>query len=131
MTSLTPIQLHTDSCQFTGSETFFRYSILFPKTLLTEGAKYVADKAECYWLIDDISALQLNVKAKADGLQVWKIVLDKKGDVCVICSDGNGNAIHRQRIDYTDFPLDIENPEFTFWVADNGAGITIMLPSEY
>nr|WP_283808573.1 DUF6876 family protein [Bradyrhizobium japonicum] len=39
------------------------------------------------------------------------------------CDDGNGNIVHSERLDRTDFPLD----EVDLWVEGN----VILLPSEH
>jgi hypothetical protein len=39
---------------FTGTEAYHPWSILFRKAVLTDGAKYLADKAGAYWLMDVI-----------------------------------------------------------------------------
>ena len=44
----------SDLDQFTGSENWYRHGIN-RKVLFTDGAKYVADQAGAYWLIDEIA----------------------------------------------------------------------------
>lgn len=116
--------------QFTGSENFIRYSNLFKKTILTDGAEYVAEKAGAYWLLDVISSHQS--KLANQGFQVWKLIPNKTGSGAkVVCEDGNNNRLVGQSIPFTDFPF-INNEEFVLWaVANEIGGITIMLPSEY
>lgn len=106
---------------FTGSETFYR-SPLFRGSIYTEGVKYLADKAGCYWLIDHIFSHQRLDALKGQSFQVWKIEVANESAEIVV-EDGNDNALTRFRIIYTDFPLE----RFTLWLVDN----TLMLPSEY
>ncbi len=40
-----------DLAQFTGSENWYRHAINHA-VLFTDGAKYVADQAGAYWLLD-------------------------------------------------------------------------------
>ena len=42
---------------FTGSATWYRHSLI-PSVLYTDGAKYVADLARAYWLLDYIALAQ-------------------------------------------------------------------------
>jgi hypothetical protein len=45
----------SDLAQFTGSEQWYRHGLV-RKVLFTDGAKYVADTAGAYWLIDEIAS---------------------------------------------------------------------------
>ena len=42
--------------KFTGSEHWYRHA-LNRKVLFTDGAKYVADRAGAYWLLDEIALI--------------------------------------------------------------------------
>jgi hypothetical protein len=122
---------------FTGSTTWTRYSPLFRQLLLTDGAKFLAENAGAYWLVDAIgSHIFTNPKLspKQEYFQVWRFrrapraELDKAHRLWV--TDGNTErAIVEQLIDYSDFPLD----EITLWaVWDEGMdAFVLMLPSEY
>jgi hypothetical protein len=46
-----------DLPQFTGSENWYRHPIN-RKVTFTDGAKYVADMAGAYWLLDEIAIIQ-------------------------------------------------------------------------
>ena len=108
--------------QFTGTEHYHRHQSWL---LLTDGAKWLAESAECYWLYDIIASVR-PILAK-DWFAVVKLtVKDQQGDVTV--EDGNDNVLYTQHIEYTDFPL----PEIRLYVADAEEGTkVIMLPSEY
>ena len=118
--------LKSDLAQFTGSEQFYKY--LFGVTL-TEGARYLAEKANAFWLMDIIASYQHEREFKTHhDFQVWTLKLDAVGDgemptATVTASDGNDNVLAQQHIAMTDFPL----PEFTLWF-EHG---TILLPSEH
>ena len=106
---------------FTGSEQTF-YHPMFKKFVYTEGVRYLAQNAECYWLLEHIFLHQTNPKVKAEEFQTWKLV--KNGSRATITiDDGNGNIVETFQISYTDFPLN----EFTLWLVGN----TLLLPSEY
>ena len=116
---------------FIGSEEFVRYSALFRKSILTDGAMYVAETAGAFWLMDVIGSHQTNPLVKAEGFQVWKLVPNKTGDgATAICEDGNKKTVVSQRIPFTDFPF-IDGEEFVLWAIFDGQYLTIMLPSEY
>ena len=68
---------------FTGTEEYhrMRYPWLRKDFLLTDGAKYLADKAgliggTAYWLIDLIASHQTNKKVAAQGFQTWKLYVN-------------------------------------------------------
>ena len=110
-----------DLRQFTGSEHWYRHGIA-RKVLFTDGAKYVADTGGAYWLLDAIAFAQAEKLVSAEQFQLWKLKVQNQ-TASLTCEDGNGNAVYRQEIEYTDFPLD----EIAFYFTNN----TILLPSEY
>ena len=68
---------------FTGTEEYhrMRYPWLRKDFLLTDGAKYLVDKAgliggTAYWLIDIIASHQTNKKVAAQGFQTWKLYVN-------------------------------------------------------
>jgi hypothetical protein len=108
--------------QFTGTEQWYRHA-LNRKVLFTDGAKYVADQAGAYWLLDEIALAQLSEQAvKAESFQLWKLEVNDE-TAQLICEDGNGNAKFTKYIAFTDFP----EPGVQFYFTDN----TILLPGEY
>lgn len=58
------------------------------KSLYTDGAKYVADEAGAYWLLDEIAINQTRPEIKAEEFQVWtlKVDLEKRSGV-LTCDD--------------------------------------------
>lgn len=113
----------SDLTQFTGTEQYYRHGIN-RKVLLTDGAKYVADSAGAYWLLDEIALVQpQNKRVAAEGFQVWKLVVRPDRTATLTCDDGNDTIVYTKEIRYTDFPLD----ESIFYFANN----VIHLPSEY
>ena len=112
-----------DLNQFTGSETWYRHGVN-RNVLFTEGAKYVADQAGAYWLLDEIAIVQPHDKrVAAEEFQVWKLVVRSNSTATLACEDGNGNILFSKEIESTDFPLD----EISLWFANN----VIYLPSEH
>jgi hypothetical protein len=112
-----------DLRQFTGSEQWHRHGIV-RNVLFTDGAKFVADQAGAYWLLDEIALAQRYQKGVADEeFQLWKLTVNPDHTATLACEDGNGNAVYSRSIEYTDFPL----PEIALYFTGN----TILLPSEY
>jgi hypothetical protein len=111
---------------FYGTEGYLRWSPLFRNFLLTDGAKFLADEAEAYWLMDAIASHLPNFRAKADGFAV--AILTVKGSKAVLdIQDGNYNSIVKQNIEYTDFP----EGEIKLFVEDSGDAWVILLPGEH
>ena len=84
-----------DLRQFTGSEHWYRHALV-RSMLFTDGAKYVADAAGAYWLLDEIALAQRSVAAvKAEGFQLWRLAVnDHVGTLT--CENGNGQqCIHQ------------------------------------
>jgi len=112
-----------DLAQFTGSEHWYRHGLV-RRILFTDGAKYLADKAGAYWLLDEIALAQAGQPAiRAEEFQVWTLKVHADHSAILTCDDGNGGAVFQKPIPVTDFPL----PEITLWFANN----TIYLPSEH
>lgn len=122
MTTETNKLTEADLSHFTGSENWYKHFL--GKTLFTDGAKYVADTAGAYWLLDLVAINQTRPKVRAEEFQVWVLKVDlEKHKAVLSCDDGNGNIVFSKRIDYTDFPLS----EVRLYYTDS----TILLPSEY
>jgi len=123
--------LEAELPHFTGTENWHRlnYPWLRRQFLLTDGAKYLADTAKCYWLFDLIASHFANRRVMAEPFQVWVMHIDleqRKGEI--VADDGDGKLVASQQIPYTDFPL----ADLTLYVTnDDFNGIVVMLPSEY
>lgn len=109
---------------FYGTENYHRWSVLFPKFVLTDGAKFIADECGAYWLMDAIASYL--PKYRDDGFATACLKKSASGFLLRI-EDGNDNAFATQAIEYSDFPLD----EITLYVVDSGDFWVILLPSEY
>lgn len=113
----------TDLSQFTGSENWYRHG-LNRKVLFTDGAKFVADQAGAYWLLDEIAIIQpYDRRVAGEEFQVWKLTVNTDHSAKLTCDDGNGNVVYTKQIEFTDFPKD----GITLYFTNN----TILLPSEY
>ncbi len=107
--------------QFIGTEKFYRIT---SRHLLTDGTKYLAEQAKCFWLMDAIASHL--PKYFADYFCVANLVVKDSSAVLTI-DDGNGNVYARQMIEYTDFPLS----EIKLYCSFDGEYWVVMLPSEY
>ena len=97
--------------QFTGSEHWYRHGLL-RSILFTDGAKYLADKAGAYWLLDEIALARRGEKAvAAEEFQVWKLTVDlDRHSATLTCDDGNGRIVFEKPIEYTDFSAGRDQP---------------------
>jgi hypothetical protein len=112
-----------DLRQFTGTVQWRRHSLARDITF-TDGVKYVADEGGAYWLLDRIAlANMFNHVVQKEEFQVWKLKVALDNSAVLACEDGNGNKVHSEKIDFTDFPL----PEVKLWFSNK----TILLPSEW
>jgi len=107
---------------FTGTEKYYRISRMH---LLTDGTKYLAEEAECFWMMDAIASHLCEI-----GTEDWFVVVRvqvTEGRAVMIYEDGNDGEHARQEIPYTDFPLN----SITLYACWDGEHWVIMLPSEY
>ncbi len=109
--------------QFTGSEQFFRHALV-RDVIYSEGARYIAETAGAYWLLDEIALAQrAQPKVQAEPFQVWDLAIARDGSAALACDDGDGREVYSKHIEWTDFPA----PGIRFYFC-NGC---IHLPSEY
>ena len=116
-----PQELLNNLRQFTGTTVWYKHP-LFAKCVYTEGVRYLAINAECYWFLEYIFSHQKDAKIKAEEFQVWTIV--RKGSKATIkVGDGNDNIVKTFKIPFTTFPLE----EYTLWMIQG----RLLLKSEY
>ena len=112
---------------FHGSEMFFQIPLI--RTRFTNGIKYLADVANCFWLVTDTSVVAKSLMNKSyfitiDFKRLAKDEQEEFGcEAFINYGDGNDNILEKHRYNVTDFPLD----ELRLFFVDN----TLMLPSEY
>jgi hypothetical protein len=107
---------------FTGTERYYRIS---RRHLLTDGTKYLAEEAECFWMMDAVAS-HLNEIGTADWFVLVRVAVQGTR-ATMVYEDGNGQEHARQDIPFTDFPLS----EQTLYACWDGEHWVIMLPSEY
>ena len=93
-----------DLAQFTGSEHWYRHGII-RNVLYTDGARYMAEAAGAYWLLDEIAFAQAISIVAAEEFQSWKLAVHSDDSATLSCEDGNGKIVMKKRIAFTDFPL--------------------------
>ena len=112
---------------FNGTEMFYQIPLL--RTRFTDGLKYLANVADCFWLITDTSVIAKSLKYRSEFITIdFKRLSKKKQEVTgyeaeIIYTDGNDTVLEKHGYIVTDFPLDELR---LFFVND-----TLMLPSEY
>ena len=111
--------LEAELAQFHGTTKYYKN---FTGLLYTDGVRYLAERAECYWLIDLVGSYQ--PKLRDIPFQLWRIdVRDDKSALVTMIEDTGQPLKVRQEIPFTDFPLS----EFEFFCIDN----VMLLKSEY
>ncbi len=106
---------------FSGS--LDRYRHWTHQLIFTPGVEHLAKAAGACWLIDAVASHQFSARLKGEPFQVWTLSCNSDRSADLVCRDGDGNELARQRIDWTDFPMD----SVAVWLIEG----TLLLPSEY
>ena len=118
MSNLNP----ADLVQFTGTERYYRLNRL---CLLTDGTKYLAERAGAFWLMD--AAASYLIELGTDDWFVQVVLVVTTSEAVLTLEDGNGLVRAQQEIPLTDFPMSQQ----TLYACWDGAHWVLMLPSEY
>ena len=108
--------------QFTGTAQYWRVARQF---VITDGVKYLAETAACFWLIDAAISHLLEI-----GTSDWFVLVRTEvsgSSAVMIYEDGDGSEYARQEIAYTDLTLSTVRL-YAVWDSERWV---IMLPSEY
>jgi hypothetical protein len=107
--------------QFTGTEQYYKHWL---GMRYTDGVKYVAERANAYWLLDAIASYQRG-KIATMPFQVWELTtaLTFNKSNLSMKEDTNEPVVVNQHIEYTDFPIAYIKMYFIEGV--------LLLPSEY
>lgn len=114
-------ELQSALSQFIGTEKYYRIT---PRHLLTDGTKYLAEQAECFWLM---TAVASHLPEHFDDQFAVANLFVKGSSATLTLDDGNDVVFAKQSIEFTDFPL----PEIKLYCCYDGETWVIMLPSEY
>jgi hypothetical protein len=126
---------HQDLGRFTGDLTRYRHW-QNRRVIYTPGIKYLAGKAQAYWLVDAIASyFGSNEMIRAElrdmrllQMQFWRLdVLADRSAVLSARADSGEAPFILQSIEYTDFSLDYVD----IWAAYDGEHWTLYLPSEH
>lgn len=119
---ITAKELENQLGQFIGAERYYRLPL--PKLIYTEGVKFFAEKAGCYWLLVDIG-LFLKDRPELKNQYFLNITLDvqENNRADLIFDDGNDNVLFKRNYKFTDCPI---GKWQLFYTSD-----VLMLPSEY
>ena len=112
----------TQLTQFIGTTGYYRIS---RRHLLSDGTKYLAEEAECFWMMDAIASHLSEIGTDDWFVQIRMTVNGNRATM--IYEDGNGSEHARQEIPYTDFPM----TSITLYACWDCEQWVIMLPSEY
>ena len=105
--------LKSELRNYCGTETWFRHR-LFRKFVYTEGVQFLAEMAECYWLIDLIYGFQYDQQAvKDEYFQLWELKVTENKAATLTCDNGNGEIVFTHELTYTTFPMDSIRLYFT------------------
>ena len=118
-----PTELRGYLAQFTGTEAYHR---THPGLLATDGAKYLADEAGAYWLLDIVWSVLSKI---TDDFAVLELSVQQDRRAGVVIHDGREpeTSYHKQEIAWTDFPL----PSAKLYLQQNATEFVVMLPGEY
>lgn len=116
-------QLEQELQQFIGTEHY--YSVRHD-LMATDGVKYLAEQAGCFWLLDLYWSHLLNIDHIANPFTVLKMTVLNSAAYVVI-EDGNDNVLAQQFVEYTDFPL----ASITLYGCWAEREWVVMLTSEY
>jgi hypothetical protein len=107
--------------RFTGTKNYYNYNL--NNIVFTDGVKYLADKADAYWLINTIASCQTNGIEKIT-FQAWGLTINsRKGVVLTMKEDNIFPRLVREDTGHYDFPI----PTVDLWLINK----VLMLPSEY
>ena len=120
----TPAELLSHLAQCTGTEEYHR---THPGLLATDGAKYLADAAGAYWLLDIVWSVLRKITDEFAVLELTREKGSSRAEVLIHDGREPKTIYHRQAIPYTDFPL----PSIKLYVQENGLERVVMLPGEY
>ena len=117
-------ELSSVLAQFTGTEHYYKWSPFFRNFVLTDGAKFLAEKAGAFWLMDMIASHF--AKYRNEDFVVAKL-RKRKNNWRLNIEDGNDNILAGQTIQFSDFPLD----SLDLYVLPQDELRVILLTSEY
>jgi hypothetical protein len=143
MKTATAIEITQGMRNFYGTEGYTRLSPLHGSLVCTDGIVWLAQQANCFWLIDAIASYQSKCKKDESlrDIQFWTLTVHpkveapialqpKQGMATLVCERDSNDVAIKQEIEYTDFPLS-EIKIFVEYGEVNGKPVMVcMLPGE-
>lgn len=120
-----PKQLAHNLGLFSGTQTYTRHWC-GAEIYLTDGARYLAEKAEAFWLMDIIASA--HPYYKHDEFVVVEMVRTGESAVLTIAHAEGATPYYTQHIPYTDFPLERVK---LYAALGEGWRYVVMLPGEH
>lgn len=116
---------------FISSENIYSYNHQNCLVTYSEGIKFIQDRANCLWLIDEIASYQTPEFRDRNTWQCWQItIIDFKSEsnsLILTCGINSRNLVVSKNIESHDFSL----PYLSVWVETFVDRVFIYLPSEY
>ena len=114
---------HADLNQFTSTTQYYKHCLR--QFIYTDGVKYLAEKANAYWLLDAIASHQpqLLKDHELKEFQHWKLTMSADHTAQLVCFRDTDEPVLAQHIEFTDFPLN----EVRLYLVKK----VLLLPSEY
>ena len=94
----------SDLSGFTGTESYYRNS--FTAMQHTDGIQYLAQNAQCFWLIDAIGSYyrtHIKPNEELNSFCIWELTIDGTKATLVCKADSDTEPVITQEIEYTDF----------------------------
>ena len=96
----------------------------------TEGVQFLVEKANAFWLVNEIAFSQKEKRIKHEEFQMWILSIKHDSSAQIVCygTDKKGMEviIYQKEIEYTDFPL----KNVSFYVAKESEHKVIKLWTE-
>ncbi len=92
--------------QFTGTSLYYQYVL---GTCLTDGTRYLAEKARCFWLMDAIASFQMYQEVRELPIQFWRLKVNEDlSGLLELGKDLPEPIILRQKFSRVDFNADYD-----------------------
>ena len=92
-------QIQDSLSNFTGTDGYHRITIV-PHLVATDGVAWLAENAQCYWLIDEIALAQMHPKVRSNKrlqeIQFWTLKVEGSRGT-LICEEDEGKPAHAAR----------------------------------
>jgi len=122
-------EIQSGLAQFYGTEGYHRLSPFHGPLVVTDGVAWLCEKAECFWLLDEIAMAQ--PKCMKDRMlrehQFWTLRVNPDKSATLICERDSGNVFSTKEIPFSDFPM----AEVKIWVEPGERYLVALLPSEH